>query len=712
MYRLLLSAFLIVGGIAPHGEHHCTDDENRAEDKLNPGCNLAGRCTGNSCICCSLDLLTLEPSYSIVLGEARCPGWSGGHYEDPADDSKTRCSQLQMYTSEIFKYYFSDGRYLCAYDHTTFLGKLQEYYASHGYTGVFTFAACNECSPSSPCEFVDPVNARNSETYTSGLEMEFHSDFHSFYDNDCGDDDTAPRIYKDTCPANYDFGYLAKQTFERARRYRPSTNDYTDSAQKSDMNYLNDAGADAFGPIFHVFNTQISASSFIVNSVTAANSIRTERPTQSPTTSPTPSPTEAPTQVPTKAPTQVPTKVPTQSPTESPTEMPTPEPDCLDLGYTNQIADLKYMGAGSTCRGGIEMKWPGGKGCNSPYIVCLPAENTPNQEPKDPFFDNKHRYSVEECKYECAWDQRCRGFEFVPRKNQAVGSCKLIDDLPIVIEDPEDPPFVYDSTATNLMNKTLCFSKEDYCNPYFEAEDLSPLMLSCYCPNNRKGFYTKKVKRTVENTRFCNEEDPNLAEINLRIKHAQANRMFHLCENWCLFNTFKPEHESWYWNPWLKCWREQYAGIGPHRSYCNRVIRNPDTIEQYFINYRTENFCDPMSQMPTQMPTDIATQWVLSNAEESCIDACEAIGQSCDEAKTASLDETVLVDDVHAAFLEAGVECNADLTGVAMADWAAPAAKGKRCYIRNSTTGPETGCQWPVGDKFKRLCACTDADLP
>merc|ERR1719420_570380 len=137
-------------------------------------------------------------------------------------------------------------------------------------------------------------------------------------------------------------------------------------------------------------------------------------------------------------------------------------------------------------------------------------------------------------------------------------------------------------------------------------------MIDCYCPNNRKGFYTKKVKRTVPNTKFCQED----AAVDMRIKQAQANRMFHLCENWCLFNTFKPEQESWYWNPWKTCWREQYAGSGTHRSYCNRVIRNPDTIEQYFINYRRDNFCAPRTPMPTEQPSDLGTTWYMAQEEE------------------------------------------------------------------------------------------------
>merc|ERR1719499_2093743 len=138
-----------------------------------------------------------------------------------------------------------------------------------------------------------------------------------------------------------------------------------------------------------------------------------------------------------------------------------------------------------------------------------------------------------------------------------------------------------------------CYHKDEYCNPSFEAHELSDAMLNCYCPNNRKGFYTKKVHRTVAATRFCGADD---GSINARIREAQANRMFHLCENWCLFNTQHPRQESWYHDPWQQCWREQYAGVGTHRSYCFRVIRDPMTIEQVFIDARSANMCGVNAQ--------------------------------------------------------------------------------------------------------------------
>jgi hypothetical protein len=167
----------------------------------------------------------------------------------------------------------------------------------------------------------------------------------------------------------------------------------------------------------------------------------------------------------------------------------------------------------------------------------------------------------------------------------------LIDDIPVVITSMVNSSFNYDNEKTYANLDTnitggdaLCFEKQDYCNPSFEAKDLSARMLQCYCPNNRKGFYTKKVKRTKPNTRFCGND----TEVETRIHRAQANRMFHLCENWCLFDTVNPKNESWYYDPWKTCFREQYTDGNNHNSFCHRVISSPDTIEMQFINHRFE----------------------------------------------------------------------------------------------------------------------------
>jgi len=319
--------------------------------------------------------------------------------------------------------------------------------------------------------------------------------------------------------------------------------------------------------------------------------IPTGMPTGLPTEMPTGFPTGMPTEIPTLDPTSLPTEMPTTSPTSNPTAMPTYQCD----PYSNSVDDLSFVGVGSNCRGGLDSSYPGGLTCDSPYVICLPQENTPAALGDQDYKNYTHRYSVDECLKECANDQRCSGIEFVADPSSPLGDCNLIDDIPVVITSEVSSGFAYNSASTysSLDSSTtggdsMCFQKEDYCNPYFEAEDLSEEMLNCYCPNNRKGSYTKKVKRTVENTRFCGND----TEVDTRIQKAQANRMFHLCENWCLFLTEDPQSESWYYDPWNACWREQYgADSGMHRGYCDRVIISPDTIEMQFINNRVKLSC-------------------------------------------------------------------------------------------------------------------------
>jgi len=322
----------------------------------------------------------------------------------------------------------------------------------------------------------------------------------------------------------------------------------------------------------------------------APTEMPTNVPTEMPTNVPTEMPTNAPTEMPTNTPTAMPTNAPTEMPTNAPTEMPTPNPTVGQCGpYTNNIEDLEFLGVGSNCRAGLDISYPGGLSCDSPYIVCLPEENTPAKFGYENYYSSSHRYTVDECLQECANDQRCLGIEFVADESSALGDCNLIDDIPLEITSAV-VGFTYEAgfPYTNLDNTTtngnaLCFEKTDECYPYFEASDLNEVMLNCYCPNNRKGFYTKKVKRTVANTRFCGSD----TDIDERIEKAQANRMFHLCENWCLFQTENPEEEYWFWDPWNACWREQYAST----SYCTRVIEDPDTIEMQFINNRKDHFC-------------------------------------------------------------------------------------------------------------------------
>jgi len=258
-----------------------------------------------------------------------------------------------------------------------------------------------------------------------------------------------------------------------------------------------------------------------------------------------------------------------------------------------------------------------------------------------------------------------------------------------------------------MGGNALCWGKVDYCNPFFEGDDLNDGMLDCYCPNNRKGFYTKKVKRIENNTHFC-YDDPTVDE---RIRQSQANRMFHLCENWCLFDTFYPARESWYWDPWKVCWRETWAAVDVHRGYCDRVIRNPDTIELRYLNHRSEHFCGA-SKPPTAPPVDyINTTWFLGEAGETCDEACASNGLQCASEQTATRFNTE--SQLISAFAEGGYDCDPNRIAMnitRMIGWALPGLRGTMCFNRQPTPSHledlTSDCHREIGSFWKRLCAC------
>jgi len=452
-----------------------------------------------------------------------------------------------------------------------------------------------------------------------------------------------------------------------------------------------------------------------------------------------------------------------QVPTVSPTISPTPEPtsdDCFTMGYTHSPNDLVYAGISEDmdrgCRWGLKLEWEGGNDalmCDSPYVVCLPEENTPNNNGKGGFpmangvrenyQTTTHKYTVDECKRECAYDQRCTGFEFRANDGQT-GDCLLIDDVPMETTSPGGSAAHTHSEATlnaisdwTTLNGAVCYRKDVDCNPYFQESQLSDVMLQCYCPNNRKGFYTKNVVRTVAATEFCGMD--NDGSITKRIREAQANRMFHLCENWCLFNTQSPRTESWYHDPWRECWREQYAGVGTHRSYCYRVIRDPYTIEQLFIDTRSANMCNADDGQPLNTPSPTygtappdQINFFFANAEDSCDDACTTLGGTCVE----NIGQTFYTEEANAgpAFTEAFT--NGNMSGDCSAGyetgnvgWAHPSlGPNGECILRDADTNDAevdaelptaglkymatTGCNVAIGVGYRRLCSCTGLTPP
>jgi len=308
------------------------------------------------------------------------------------------------------------------------------------------------------------------------------------------------------------------------------------------------------------------------------------------------------------------------------------------------------------------------------------------------------------------------GFEFWSETGDQMGRCSLIDDIPIEMGtsansaiDTFDKLEDENDWSPAALGGRICFAKQKACHKYFGQNELNDVMLKCYCPDNRKGFYTKKVFRTEAATEFCGQDDDNT--ITLRIREAQANRMFHLCENWCLFNTQKPREESWYHDPWEQCWREQYAGVGTHRSYCNRVIRDPMTIEQYYIDERSANLCDNSAMdsakntdPPTPAPNAAAVTWFLASAEDSCDDECANYGMSCDGNAIHLITD---VTSATAVFSELGLSCDPVDFEEGTEDWAFPGVgPDGTCIYRNPATTMETGCNWAIGVGYQRACAC------
>jgi len=579
----------------------CDISENDENTQINPGCNYAGICRPhgpfNLCECC-------EPTDQ---GGDNC----GEHWtcdpENPLQGcvlySGRSCSKVREYFWVDFGFRLDPGPSPDMYcktdpfvrfeyrifDISSFdIGpQVQKVATDKGWPGTINSPLfCDTCTPTYPCTYgvPDHVNATSGGTYS------FQVNLMEYYNLSCSTTTSSDLISElPECEANYDFGQIGYFKWSTVRGEHAEF--------IADLNTLLKAQPDSSNDELGLgwTSSQVIGMSEVItfeDSDVWVTSLPTFSPTHPPTQTPTPSPSQNPTQVPTMPPTESPTALPTtfptgvpsQNPTESPTALPTTFPTGVCERYVNQVEDLVFEGVGSNCRAGLNTSWPGGLTCDSPYIVCLPEENTNGEFGGEAYKSATYRYSVDECLQECANDQRCMGVEFVADSSSALGNCNLIDDIPLEIDsmvdgftyDPEERYPNLDSTVTN--GSSMCFVKQGACNPQFEAKDLSEDMLNCYCPNNRKGSYTKKVKRTVDNTRFCGDD----VEVDVRIQKAQANRMFHLCENWCLFHTDVPKAESWYWDPWQACWREQYAG-----SYCSRVIINPDTIEMQFVTHRS-----------------------------------------------------------------------------------------------------------------------------
>merc|ERR1719285_346933 len=151
---------------------------------------------------------------------------------------------------------------------------------------------------------------------------------------------------------------------------------------------------------------------------------------------------------------------------------------------------------------------------------------------------------------------------------------------------------------------------------------------------------------------------------------AQANRMFHLCENWSLFGPLHPEQENWYCDPW---------------------------------------------KAPTSSPVpDVNTTWYLSDTLESCDEVCGRNGLLCAAEQTSRRFKTE--SELISAFDEAGFDCTSDSVRIIMnatryAGWALPGLRGSTSCVNRQPTiehlmDMDSDCVRKIGFNWQRLCAC------
>ena len=405
----------------------CDVSLNDAVDSINKDCNYAGRCYNGKCYCCDT---TAVSDYC----QEKVPGtWVG-----------EKCKQATVYTQVTWGYLFETDSITCG-NGTASPDLLSQTIAllSDYYDGEIMYLECDYCSVGSPCTFFSEPPVANS-----GVFLKFGTDLNTFYDLDCSNGDLPDTIRH--CEDNWDNGanaYMAMmEGLDQENSYVRFITDLKTLLTSSGDDGLSSLASE----LTRVWNAEVEVLSTTVQT--------------------------------TRLPTPAPTPEPTSSPTGKPTELEVDTKFCRK--YINSINDLHYLGVGSSCRGNIKESWTGGRTCESPYIICLPGENTPtNDMMGNPYKSDTYRYNVTECLQECSYDQRCLGIEFVADAGSTLGDCNLIDDIPVAVED-EVFSYTYHQDHVNLDSSitggdALCWAKINYCNPYFEAEDLNPVMLDC-----------------------------------------------------------------------------------------------------------------------------------------------------------------------------------------------------------------------------------------
>jgi len=232
-------------------------------------------------------------------------------------------------------------------------------------------------------------------------------------------------------------------------------------------------------------------------------------------------------------------------------------------------------------------------------------------------------------------------------------------------------------------------------------------IMNCYC-GGKNSVYGKLPRRSVENSVLC--EKRGLTEWermidSLRIHRAQANRMFHKCESWCLFDLAEPESKSWLWNKKGECWKQQ----GPN-SLCNRIVGR-NSAEFQHVKQRSSKMCKK------DLTGGIA--WKLEpkgsrGRDRSCDVICGNNGLVCELSGFLSVTWDASQNNPHA--LEAiwgsvGVDDCRFEAGADLPYQPVLSTRGgeNRCILSNRQGAVrDNACRARSKSTFRRLCPCLE----
>jgi len=263
-----------------------------------------------------------------------------------------------------------------------------------------------------------------------------------------------------------------------------------------------------------------------------------------------------------------------------------------------------------------------------------------------------------ECERFCSRSAHCVGYEW--NQNARKYTCILMKTMPPLgngVGWAECWAKNYSPQAVGINEssiKPVCINK-------FTHENLSEEMVQCAGCNMKKNNMRDPQYAAVcptkakvkENSYQRKERKENDANETLKIKAAQANKMWKSCGSWCLFDAERPAEISWIWKKNKKCWQRQ-GGAG-------NCMKASNGERQYAIK-RSTKFCG-VTVHPTISPTfryDTLTWVTTRQGFTSCTAACARVGKTCQEGEFGPLmnNQLGLADNtIREIFLEAGINC-------------------------------------------------------